>query len=167
MNTEDRRRAILEILESQSGPISGAKLAERLGVSRQVIVQDMALIKASGKEVISTIRGYLLPEVQIIQKQIDVDHERDRMEAELLAIVDHGGLVVNTGIDHPIYGKITVDMNLKSRKDVQDFMAKTEIPAFAPLSDLTCGKHFHLIEAQTEADMEAVEGALKDLGICI
>lgn len=165
MTGDQRREAILKILAQASDPISGTRLADQLGVSRQVIVQDIALIKASGREIISTVRGYLLPKSQKIQKRIYVDHDQERMEEELQTIVDQGGLVVNTGIDHPIYGRIMVDMNLHSRKDVQDFIDKAKNPAFAPLSMLTCGKHFHLVEAQSSDIMEAVEEALDLMGI--
>ena len=47
LSGEERRNNILEILAAASAPISGSKLSRELGVSRQVIVTDIALIKAT------------------------------------------------------------------------------------------------------------------------
>lgn len=165
MESEKRRKKILNTIQSSQAPISGTQLAKFCGVSRQVIVQDIALLKASGEEIISTVRGYHCLKEKDIQKYIHVEHGREQMEEELNTIVDNGGYIVNTGIDHPTYGKIHVDMNISSRKDVKAFIQKSYQNDFSPLSALTSGKHFHLVETQCMEDMLAIEGALAELGI--
>lgn len=63
MSEGDRRRAqILEILKKSEQPVSGTDLAGRLHVSRQVIVQDVALLRAENREILSTYKGYVLPQ---------------------------------------------------------------------------------------------------------
>lgn len=165
MESEKRRKKILNTIQSSQAPISGTQLAKLCGVSRQVIVQDIALLKASGEEIISTVRGYHCLKEKDIQKYIHVEHGREQMEEELNTIVDNGGYIVNTGIDHPTYGKIQVDMNIFSRKDVKSFIQKSYENDFFPLSALTSGKHFHLVETQSMEDMLAIEEALAELGI--
>ncbi len=134
MESEKRRKKILNTIQSSQAPISGTQLAKFCGVSRQVIVQDIALLKASGEEIISTVRGYHCLKEKDIQKYIHVEHGREQMEEELNTIVDNGGYIVNTGIDHPTYGKIHVDMNISSRKDVKAFIQKSYENDFSPLS---------------------------------
>ena len=60
MNADSRRKEILQLLERQSGPLSAGRLAGRLGVSRQIIVGDIALLRASGTDITATPRGYIL-----------------------------------------------------------------------------------------------------------
>ena len=165
MEGEERREKILQTIMQSEMPVSGSKLADRFSVSRQVIVQDIALLKAAGKDIISTVRGYQIPLEKKCRRYIHVDHGRESIEEELTAIVDNGGCIITTGIDHPTYGRITVEMDTASRKDVKAFVEKSQRNDFFPLSTLTSGKHFHLIEAQTPDDMDAIEKALDELGI--
>lgn len=60
---EARRAAIVDALKAAEGPLSGTALAERFGVSRQVVVQDVALLRSAGCAVTSTNRGYVLAPV--------------------------------------------------------------------------------------------------------
>ena len=55
-----RRDGILSLLEESDTPLSGTELAHRFKVSRQVIVQDIALLRAEDKKILSTYRGYVL-----------------------------------------------------------------------------------------------------------
>ena len=66
-----RRDGILSLLEESDTPLSGTELAHRFKVSRQVIVQDIALLRAEDKKILSTYRGYVL------------DRERDRKSTRL------------------------------------------------------------------------------------
>ena len=59
MNGEERRNQIVDILKHSSSPVPGTQLAQILDVSRQVIVQDIALIRAKNIDVFSTNRGYV------------------------------------------------------------------------------------------------------------
>ena len=44
---EERREHIIQLLTQTKKPISGTELARQMKVSRQVIVQDIALLRAS------------------------------------------------------------------------------------------------------------------------
>ena len=56
-----RRRRILERLRPQASPIPASELAREFRVSRQCLVQDVAILRASGQEILATPRGYRLP----------------------------------------------------------------------------------------------------------
>ena len=58
MNTAERRNEILNLLQNADAPVAARKLASQFGVSRQVIVQDMAVIRAATPGILSTTRGY-------------------------------------------------------------------------------------------------------------
>ena len=64
MSGEERRNQIIHILQSSDTPISGVKLAKMLDVSRQVIVQDVALLRAKDICIHSTNRGYVIDKNQ-------------------------------------------------------------------------------------------------------
>ena len=94
MNADSRRKEILQLLERQSGPLSAGRLAGRLGVSRQIIVGDIALLRASGTDITATPRGYILTRKSegIIYK-IPCRHGAEDMCRELQIMVDNGCLV--------------------------------------------------------------------------
>lgn len=54
MEGEKRREQLIALLKQADIPVSGTDLAKRLGVSRQVIVQDIALLRAVNKNILST-----------------------------------------------------------------------------------------------------------------
>ena len=60
MKGEERRKQLLNILSSSNNPVSGGTLAKELNVSRQIIVQDISLLRANGPTIFSTNKGYLL-----------------------------------------------------------------------------------------------------------
>ena len=106
MNGTERREKIVEYIMESNEPISGTRLAEIFDVSRQVIVQDMALIRANGMDVISTHKGYVLHIQKNASRVFHVNHTDDELEKELCMIVDMGGKVVNVMVDHKVYGKL-------------------------------------------------------------
>ena len=59
MDGKARRQEIIRLLSRTSGPISGSSLSGMLGVSRQVIVQDIALLRTE-HPILATAQGYLL-----------------------------------------------------------------------------------------------------------
>ena len=97
MEGEARREKIMETLRREQGPVSGTELAARMGVSRQVIVQDIALLRVSYQNIISTNRGYLLyaepAERRRCRRVVKVKHDREDIVRELDCIVDAGGSV--------------------------------------------------------------------------
>ena len=55
-----RRIELMNRLKQENRPLSGAELAKEFGVSRQVIVQDIALLRATNRNILSTNKGYVL-----------------------------------------------------------------------------------------------------------
>ena len=53
-----RRGRIVSDLVGSKKPLSGAALAKELGVSRQIIVQDIALLRANGHDIVVNHRVY-------------------------------------------------------------------------------------------------------------
>ncbi len=168
MEGELRREKIIEILRKETTPVSGTDLAKRMGVSRQVIVQDIALLRASYQNIISTNRGYLLYVETARQKRyskvVKVRHRKEDIVKELDCIVDAGGKVLNVIVEHEIYGKISGDLVIGSRADVRKFIHRVEAYGTKPLTELTEGVHFHTIEAEQEETLDAVERALAEAG---
>ena len=91
MTGSERRDQIINQIKKSSIPVSGAQLAKEFDVSRQVIVQDIALIRAAGHEIISTNRGYLLNTPHSVNRIFKVNHTDEELEDELCTVVDLGG----------------------------------------------------------------------------
>jgi hypothetical protein len=168
MRSEQRRAAILDALERAAEPVSAGALAERLGVSRQVIVGDVALLRARGAGILATPRGYeLRGAVEGVVRQIACRHADADMERELNAIVDQGCTVVDVIVEHPLYGQLTGSLQLKSRYDVGEFLRRCERADARPLSDLTEGIHLHTLACPDEAAFERVREDLHALGFLL
>lgn len=162
MTGEERRSKIIETLQSGEEPISGAEFAKRLNVSRQVIVQDIALLRAVNRNIISTTKGYVLyyQEVQKVNRCFLVKHSDDQIEDELCTIVDNGGKVLDVIVMHEIYGEISTGLIIKNRQDVYDFVEKLRSHKTIPLKDLTGGIHLHTVEADSEGILDSIEKKL-------
>jgi len=168
MDGEQRRDHILTLLQKNSQPIKGSELAELFGVSRQVIVQDIALLKANNKNILSTNKGYLLfhpkPESVKLKRTVYVTHTDQQIQDELYTIVDFGGTVLDVVIEHEIYGQITVDLLIKNRQDVDEFVGKITSVKDRPLKELTHNFHYHTIEAESENTLNLIEQSLREKG---
>lgn len=159
----DRKKRILDILYEATRPISGSELAAMFNVSRQVIVQDVALLRASGSEIIATPQGYILLSKQhenIMRKTIACKHDKVHIRDELTTIVDEGGTIIDVIVEHSIYGQICGNIMVGSRRDVDNFMKKITDDDIKPLSNLTDGVHLHTIEAKNRDVIEKIEQAL-------
>lgn len=165
---EERRQRILSWLKESSNPLSGKMLAERTNVSRQVIVQDVSLLKAKGEPIIATSRGYVLLQENNnnskCTKVIAVCHGSEDTANELYTLVDHGVAVVNVMVEHPIYGDITGSLMVKNRRDVDAFLKELKQKQASLLSQLTEGVHLHTIEAETQKQLDEACNALKKAG---
>ena len=161
MRSEDRRKQILDILQTADTPVSAAVLAAKFSVSRQVIVGDIALLRASGTQISATPRGYvILPESTGFLYQVACQHTSVNMEAELNIIVDNGCTVVDVIVDHPIYGQLTGPLQLSNRYDVQQFIDRCAQSSAQPLSDLTHGVHLHTLSCPSEEAFARVKQQL-------
>lgn len=163
-----RRKKIIEILRQESQPISGSELAGRVGVSRQVIVQDIALLRTSYENIFSTNRGYLLYEKdrkpECARRVVKVKHQKEDIVRELDIVVDAGGQVINVIVEHEIYGPLTGELMIRNRADVRNFMRRVEEHHTKPLTDLTEGVHFHTIEAEKEETLDEIVRQWKEEG---
>lgn len=161
MNAQERRREIMNCLNASQGPISAAALAARLGVSRQIIVGDVALLRAAGEAVSATPRGYVVErDAGCILRTVACSHSAQDMERELNIMVDNGCTVRDVIVEHPIYGQLTGALELKSRYDVRRFVERTAQEEARPLSVLTDGIHLHTLLCP---DAEAYERVLNEL----
>ena len=142
---EMRRMDILEILNDRTTPVWGTELAGKLGVSRQVIVQDIALLRADNKEIMSTYKGYILhspdKDSREYMRVLRVNHGTEDTLDELQTIVDYGGRVLDVSVEHGLYGHITVDLIINNRLDASEFVAQMEQSHDQPLKALTGGCH--------------------------
>jgi len=164
---EERRNNILEILINSKVPVSGGELAEKLDVSRQVIVTDIALLRKSHPDLIATNTGYIMISSSSNCRIFKVHHTDDQIEEELSIIVDHGGTVKDVYVEHKIYGTISVPLNIKSRRDVINFMSDLKSGVSTPLKNITQGYHYHTIEAQSDNILDEIEDALNEKGFLI
>lgn len=165
MRTADRRAEILKILRRADEPVAARELAAQFGVSRQVIVQDMAVIRASTPEIISTTKGYVMQQESYCAKEFKVRHSQDKAIDELNLIVDCGGRVRNTSINHRVYGRVSVEMDIRSRQDVTEFIQALKNSRSSVLSSATSGYHYHLVEAESEDRLKMIEEKLWEAGI--
>ena len=166
MTAEQRRKNILEILTEASAPISASSLALQMKVSRQIIVGDIALLRAAGEEITATPRGYLheLAGGKAKDYRIACIHSASEMEKELNIMVDFGCVIRDVIVEHPIYGQLTGQLNLHSRYDVSQFIRKAASVKAAPLSELTDGIHLHTVSCRDEEQLQLMKAALREQG---
>ena len=169
MEGVERREKLLELLSKCNSPLSGTELAKSLGVSRQVIVQDIALLRATNKNILSTTKGYILyyQESKKVNRCFYVKHTTQQIEEELSLIVDLGGTVLDVIVSHEIYGTIQADLIMHNRQDVYDFIDKIEQKKTVPLKELTDNYHYHTIEADNEETLDRIEDALQKKGFLV
>ena len=166
MDAEQRRNTILTKLEQADRPLSASSLAADLSVSRQIIVGDVALLRASGHEITSTPRGYRLarPSGRLVRR-ITCRHESSATRAELCAIVDEGCTVKDVIVEHPIYGQLIGQLDLSSRHDIEEYVIATLKKSARPLSLLTDGLHSHTLLCPDEDAYLRVKERLRTMGI--
>lgn len=166
MEGEERRQKLLGYLASSGQPVSGTALAKHLGVSRQVIVQDIALLRAVNKNILATTKGYLLYQQSQGKhhRGFLVCHEDAVIADELNTIIDNGGKVLDTIVEHEVYGQISVDLILESRQDVVDFCERLAQSKSKPLNIIADGVHIHTVEAASEVILDNIERSLKEKG---
>lgn len=168
MNTKERRAEILARLRSAEQAVSASRLAGEFSVSRQIIVGDIALLRAAGEEITATPHGYVMrTETSGYTCQVACRHEAAQMQDELNAIVDQGCTVVDVIVSHPIYGQLVGALDLSSRYEVAAFIERSQHEDAQPISSLTDGIHLHTIRCPDEAAAERVRTALAALGILL
>ena len=168
MHAEERRETILKLLRQSAQPVSASTLAGQLSVSRQIIVGDIALLRAGGAEISATPRGYVLPRATDgITRTIACRHTLAQTGQELDILVDNGCTVLDVIVEHPVYGQLTGQLQISSRYDVEQFLARVQAHDAAPLSMLTGGIHLHTLRCPDEAACARACAALKAAGLLL
>lgn len=164
----ERQRQLSNLLTQATEPITGTELSARLGVTRQVVVHEIAILRAQGLQVISTPRGYLLHtnDAPVVPTYVlSVNHPPELTATELFTMVDFGLRVVDVQVDHPIYGELKGSLHLASRRDVELFLSRVQSSDAQLLSSLTDGHHLHTVQCADEHRlMECIE-ALRKSGV--
>lgn len=167
MNGEERRKGILERIRVCGAPVSGTDLANEFGVSRQVVVQDIALLRAADYDIISTNRGYWLQGGSRVERAFCVCHRDDQIEEELDLIVDFGGVARDVFVRHEVYGEIRAELNVSSRLQAAQFAEGIRSGVSRPLKNITSGVHFHTVEGESEEILNRIGKALKERGFLV
>ncbi len=170
MNANKRRGAVLRLLQSSNVPLAGAQLSAKLGVTRQVIVQDIAVLRASGASILATPRGYtMLPKARArgVTKLIAVRHDSSQTKDELYCAVDLDVEVLDVIVDHPVYGQLTGQLSCQTREDVDEFLVTMEHTGAGLLSSLTDGVHLHTVRGKDKTVIQSLEQALTKMGILL
>ncbi|MCC3357331.1 transcription repressor NadR [Bacillus sp. REN16] len=168
---EKRRESIIKWLKESPSPIIGEDLSKRANVSRQVIVQDISLLKAKNEPIVATSQGYIYLQEQPIDDHISriiaVKHTSDQTAEELNILVDNGVTVRDVIVEHPVYGEIAGSLMIKNRFEVKRFIEKLSETNASLLSLLTNGVHLHTIEADSVEKLDAACEALQEVNILL
>ena len=170
MDASERRSKLLEMLSSSSQPLKGASLASALGVTRQVVVQDIAVLRARGENILATPRGYTYwtePRRPGIIKIVAVKHDFPQAREELLTMVSCGVEVIDVIVEHPVYCQLTGQLSIFTPEDVENFMQTMEQTQAGLLSSLTDGVHLHTVRASHIEQLAELEKHLGERGFLI
>lgn len=172
MDAQARRDQLLKLLNMDIKPVNASNLAEHFQVSRQIIVGDVAILRAAGADIIATPKGYILNKSSGGEDVAGADtyvlacsHDKASLEAELYAIVDNGGTIINVTIDHPLYGNITQLLDIRSRYDADVFLKKVAVSGAALLCELTGGVHLHTVRCPEPEAYRRILHALRQAGV--
>lgn len=162
MKVNERRKAIVNRLLSANEPISGSALAQEFNISRQIIVQDITVLKGTGYEILSTSQGYIMQKSPLSERIFKVRHTTEQTEDELSCIVNLGGTVVDVFVWHKVYGKIDATLNIFSPMHIKQFLEGVRTGQSTELMHITGGYHYHTIRADNEAVLDRIESALTE-----
>lgn len=161
MKAADRRKAIANLLLSSTQAISGSRLSEQFGVSRQIIVQDITVLKGLGYDILSTHNGYIIQKSPLKERVFKLQHTSEQTEDELNTIVNLGGTVVDVFVWHKVYGKMAAPLNIFSSLHVKQFIEGVRSGKSTELMNITGGYHYHTVRADSEEILDEIEKALE------
>ncbi len=169
MSGEERRTHILQYLSHTKYPVSGNKLAREFGVSRQVIVQDIARLRSAHVPILSTNRGYIVPASSSsgCKRIFKCRHTDEQAEDELNSIVDQGGVVLDVFVNHKTYGRLQADMHIRCRRDVKEYLGRIHSGKSSLLKNITSDYHYHTVSADSDEILDEIEAELGKRGILI
>ena len=171
MTGEERRSKILKKLKESPVPMPGTALAKAFRVSRQIIVQDIALMRAEHYDILSTNKGYLYRKEEsdnaFPKRVFFVRHTTDQVLEEFLIATELGGSVLDVAVEHELYGQIRVDLLIESKQDAAEFSQKLSACRDNPLKVLTDDCHYHTVAAPSEKLLDLIEAELKEKGFLL
>lgn len=168
MKSIDRRESIVKLLKTNNEAIKGLELANTFGVTRQIIVKDIAILRAEGVNITATPDGYIHNiDNNRVKSIIAVNHGSDKMIEELKVVVKYGGIIENVIVEHPLYGEIIGNIMIKNLNGLNKFEESFKDTGAKPLSELTNGIHLHTISAETQDDIDAIKNELKEKGFSL
>lgn len=171
MTGEERRIRILQKLQETDTPLSGTALAKVFHVSRQIIVQDIALIRAENRGIISTNKGYVYRSEEysdnMPKRVFCVRHTTQQVLDEFITVVELGGKILDVAVEHELYGQIRVDLLIETVQDAEDFCDRLAVCRDNPLKVLTDDCHYHTVAAPSEKLLDFIEKELADKGYLV
>ena len=167
MSGEERRNQIIQTLRSSNQPVAGKDFAKQFDVSRQVIVQDIALLRAKNYQILSTNHGYILQETKRLERVFKVAHSDDRTREEMELILDFGGYVEDVFIYHRVYGIIRADLNVHTKEDIDHFLEDIKSGKSSLLKNVTSNYHYHTVSAPTEIILDLIQKQLQEHGFLV
>jgi transcriptional regulator of NAD metabolism len=167
MKVENRRKGIINLLLAEKGPISGGDLSNKFGVSRQIIVQDIAMLRARGFDITPTHNGYVIRSSPLVERVFKLRHKSEETEDELSLIISLGATVADVYISHDVYGKVSANLSISTPADLKRFVESLQSGESAELMNITGGFHYHTVRAETDEILDKVEEALKARGYLV
>ena len=169
MIANKRREAIVELLLKEKAPIKGVDLATKFNVTRQIIVKDIAILRAKGNNIIATPDGYMFNDDSgsRVKSIIAVNHSKAEMIKELEIVIKYGGIIEDVIVEHPIYGEIKGLLMIKNLNDLNRFRESFDLSESTPLSSLNNGVHIHTVSVDTKENMELIKKELKEKGLTL
>lgn len=161
MKSNDRRKNIVNLLLSEKKPISGSELSEKYGVSRQIIVRDISILKEQGHEILATNSGYVIQSSPLKERVFKMFHTTEQTRDELQTIVDLGGIVADVYVWHKAYGKMVAKLNITSRLQIEQFIESVRTGKSVELMHITGGYHYHTVRAENEDILDRIGIALQ------
>lgn len=164
MKPTQRRQEMLKLLRHSREPLSGRYFAERFGISRQVVVGDIAALRQDGESISATPLGYLYQPKQAVSAVYKCFHTNSQTEDELRLIVSLGGSIIDVMVRHRIYGKLSAQLSISSDEDIDNFMEEIRLGKSVPLMNVTSGYHYHTIAAKDKETLTRIADALRERG---
>ena len=171
MTGNQRRNGILQMIREQGAPLSGTALAKAFGVSRQVIVQDIALIRAENHPIVSTNKGYIYRtaanENHQPKRVFCLRHTTEQVLDELMTVLELGGRILDVAVEHELYGQIRVDLLIENPAEAEEFTKRLALCRDNPLKVLTDDCHYHTVSAPSEKLLDLMEQELRAKGYLV
>ena len=161
MKAEERRKQIANLLLAENRAVSGGELSERFGVSRQIIVHDISLLKANGYEILATHNGYIIQMAPLAEKVFKVYHTTEQTEDELSLIVELGGTVADVFVWHKAYGRMQAKLNISTKEEISRFIESVRSGKSIELMSITGGYHYHTVRADSSGVLDKIEEELE------